>query len=150
MLRAHSADTEETMGLDFPDTSEDIRQEQAATEVQAAFRGYLVVFFCGYTVFLSIPCQENYRHTLFIGTQMWVDDKCSSLNSQKGFVRGREENEYKCGNLFLNQPKCSPKNYNKKLSSYSHYIKTSIIRRLFKFCYNWYLHYMIACWKCDN
>lgn len=61
MLRAHSADTEETMGLDFPDTSEDIRQEQAATEVQAAFRGYLVVFFCGYTVFLSIPCQENYR-----------------------------------------------------------------------------------------
>lgn len=34
-------DTEETMGLDFPDTSEDIRQEQAATEVQAAFRGYL-------------------------------------------------------------------------------------------------------------
>jgi len=52
----HSADTEETMGLDFPDTSEDIRQEQAATEVQAAFRGYLVVFFCGYSVFLSIPC----------------------------------------------------------------------------------------------
>ncbi|KAJ6290278.1 hypothetical protein OIU78_026071 [Salix suchowensis] len=34
-------DTEETMGLDSPDTSEVIGQEQAATKVQAAFRGYL-------------------------------------------------------------------------------------------------------------
>ncbi|KAF9663714.1 hypothetical protein SADUNF_Sadunf17G0080700 [Salix dunnii] len=34
-------DTEETMGLDLPHTSEVIGQEQAATKVQAAFRGYL-------------------------------------------------------------------------------------------------------------
>ncbi|KAJ6369989.1 hypothetical protein OIU76_028285 [Salix suchowensis] len=34
-------DTEETMGLESPDTSEVIGQEQAATKVQAAFRGYL-------------------------------------------------------------------------------------------------------------
>ncbi|CAK7323036.1 unnamed protein product [Dovyalis caffra] len=36
-------DTEEAMGLDSPDASEVIRQEQAATKVQTAFRGYLLV-----------------------------------------------------------------------------------------------------------
>ncbi|KAJ6683876.1 hypothetical protein OIU85_007562 [Salix viminalis] len=40
-------DTEETMGLDSPDTSEFIGQEQAATKVQAAFRGYLLGFVGG-------------------------------------------------------------------------------------------------------
>lgn len=44
--QSQAADTKGTMGLGSPNNAEMHREEQAATKVQAALRGYLVIFSC--------------------------------------------------------------------------------------------------------